>query len=235
MIITIGILLLAVLIWSIKAPKTYMINASGTVESTNKNYVMSPYTGKITEINIEEGKVVEKGDKLFPIKSTDLDVQREQIEGQKETYETQISQYEKLVKSIQDDTNYFDQSNSDDTLYYSQFESYKSQVNQQKVDITTYKAYDYTEEQIEQKLVENESKVTELYYSAIKAAEDSMQQAQTQSDSLNAQLGAVGTGKDEYTITANATGKIHMTSEYKEGMVVQAASAIASITSEQDE
>lgn len=235
MIIIISILLLDVLIWSIKAPKTYMINSSGTVQSNNKNYVMSPYTGKITKINMEEGKVVEKGDVLFSIKSTDLDLQGEQLEGQKETYEKQISQYEKLVKSIKDDTNYFDQSNSDDNLYYSQFESYKSQVNQQKVDISSYKAYGYTEEQIEQKLVENQNKITELYYSALKASEDSMQQAQAQLDSFNAQLGAVGTGKDEYVVKANATGKIHMTADYKEGMVVQAASSIASIASEQDE
>lgn len=235
MIIIITILLGAILIWSIKAPKTYMINSSGTIQSANKNYVMSPFTGQITEINIEEGKVVEKDEELFSVKSTDLNLQGEQLDEQKKTYETQISQYEKLVKSIQENTNYFDQLNTDDTLYYSQFEAYQSQVEQQKVDSSAYKAYGYTEEQMEQELVKNQSKVTELYHSAIKSAEDSMQQAQTQLDSLNAQLDAVGNGKDEYVVKANASGIIHMSSECKEGMVVQAATAVASIASEQDE
>lgn len=234
-ILIITILLTTVLIWSIRAPKTYMINSSGTVQSANKNYVMSPFTGQITEINIEEGQVVEKDEVLFAVKSTDLNLQGNQLEEQKKTYETQIEQYQKLVKSIQDNTNYFDQSSADETLYYSQFEEYKSQVEQQKVDSSAYKAYGYTEEQIEQELVKNQSKVTEIYYSAIKSAEDSMQQAQTQLDSLNAQLDAVGNGKDEYVVKANASGTIHMSSDYKEGMVVQAATAVASIASEQDD
>lgn len=234
-IIAIGILLFSVVIWSIKAPKVYIMKASGTVESINKNYVMAPYTGEITDINIEEGKTVEKGDALFTIKSTDLDLQSEQLESQKEIYETQVEQYAKLVKSIKDDTNYFDETKEEDSLYYSQYEAYQSQVEQQKVDTSMYSAYGYSEEQIEQLLIDNQSKVTEIYYSAIKSAEDSKKEAQAQLDSLEAQLGSVGTGQDDYVVTANASGKIHMISGYKEGMVVQAASAVASIAAEGDE
>lgn len=235
MLLLVSVLLIAVVVWSIGAPKTYIINSMGTVQSKNKNYVMAPFTGVITKINIEEGKVVEKGDELLAIKSTDLDIQTKQLEEQKNTYKTQIEQYKKLVKSIQDDTNYFDSSNEDDSLYYSQYEAYKSQVKQQKVDPNTYKAYNYTQEQIEQEFTKNQSKIEEIYHSAIKTAEDSIQQAQTQLDSINAQLEAAGSGKENYVVTANATGKIHMTSEYKEGMVVQAATAVASIASEQDD
>lgn len=234
-ILIVFILLLLVTIWSIKTPKIYMVNSSGTIESTNKNYIMSPYTGEITSINMTEGMNVEKGDVLFSVKSTDLDLQKEQLVGQKETYENQINQYEKLVKSIKDNKNYFDESNSNDNLYYSQYEAYKSQVAQSEVDVTTYKAYGYTDEQIEAEFIKNQNKITEIYYSAIKSAEDSILQCKTQLETINAQLNAIGTGKNEYVITANESGKIHMSTSYKEGMVVQAASAIGSIASEQDE
>lgn len=234
-ILIVFILLLSVTIWSIKTPKIYMVNSSGTIESTNKNYIMSPYTGEITSINMTEGMNVEKGDVLFSMKSTDLDLQKEQLVGQKETYENQINQYEKLVKSIKDNKNYFDESNSNDNLYYSQYEAYKSQVAQSEVDVTTYKAYGYTDEQIEAEFIKNQNKITEIYYSAIKSAEDSILQCKTQLETINAQLNAIGTGKNEYVITANESGKIHMSTSYKEGMVVQAASAIGSIASEQDE
>lgn len=233
-ILIVFILLLSVTIWSIKTPKIYMVNSSGTIESTNKNYIMSPYTGEITSINMTEGMNVEKGDVLFSVKSTDLDLQKEQLVGQKETYENQINQYEKLVKSIKDNKNYFDESNSNDNLYYSQYEAYKSQVAQSEVDVTTYKAYGYTDEQIEAEFIKNQNKITEIYYSAIKSAEDSILQCKTQLETINAQLNAIGTGKNEYVITANESGKIHMSTSYKEGMVVQAASAIGSIASEQD-
>ena len=184
-------------------------------------------TGEIFDVNIEEGKYVEEGDILFKVKSVDLNLQEEQLESQKKIYETQISQYKKLVKSIKDDKNYFDPSSSEDNLYYSQYEAYKSQVAQQEVDVSAYKTYGYTDEQIENELVKNKSKVTEVYHSAIKTAEDAILQAQGQLDSINAQLGAVGTGQSEYIVKANTTGKVHMITEYKEGMVVQSAAAIA--------
>lgn len=234
LILLVTALLAAVVVWSIKTPKVYMITSNGTVQSPNKNYVMSPFTGEISEVSMQEGQNVEKGDALFTVKSTDLDLQGEQLEGQKEIYEAQIAQYQKLVKSIQDDTNYFDASNPDDSLYYSQYETYKSQVAQQTVDTSTYKAYGYTDEQIQAELVKNQSKVTELYYTAIKTAEGSIQESQNQLDSIEAQLAAVNSGQDAYVVTANATGKLHLLSDYKDGMAVQATTALASISSEQD-
>ena len=59
---SITLLLIAVVIWSLKTPKTYVIKSSGIVESVNKNYIMSSYTGEINEMYVEEGSYVEKGD-----------------------------------------------------------------------------------------------------------------------------------------------------------------------------
>lgn len=234
-VLAVTVLLTFVIIWSMNTPKTYMITASGIVESDNKNYVMSSYTGEISEIFIEEGSVVEEGDTLLTVKSTDLNLQATQLQEQRKSYEDKVSQYEKLVKSIQDDTNYFDAANADDTLYYNQFEAYKSQVEQNQLDTSTYQAYGYTEEQIENELVKNQAKITEIYHTAIQSAEVSASEAQQQIEAIDAQLAALEVGQGEYIITANASGMVHMLSDYKEGMVVQAASPIASIASEQDE
>lgn len=83
--------------------------------------------------------------------------------------------------------------------------------------------------------MKNQNKIKEVYYSAIKSAEDSILQSQAQLDSINAQLDAIGIGQEQYSIKANTTGTIHMLSDYKEGMVVQATQALASISSENDE
>lgn len=234
-VLAIAVLLTIVIIWSIKAPKTYMITATGVVESDNKNYIMSSYTGEISDMFMEEGSVVEEGDVLLTIKSTDLNLQATQLQEQRKSYETKVSQYEKLVKSIQDDTNYFDGANTDDTLYYNQFEAYKSQVDQNQIDTSTYQVYGYTEEQIENELIKNQAKITELYHSAVQSAQASASEAKQQLEAIDAQLAALEVGQGEYTITANTSGIVHMLSDYDEGMVVQAASPIASIASEQDE
>lgn len=232
--LVVTILLIFVVIWSIYTPKIYVVKSSGLVQSDNKNYVMSPFTGRISEMLVTEGKVVDKGDALFEVQSTELNLQITQLKEQRKSYKTRISQFEKLVKSIKDNNNYFDITNENDNLYYSQYEVYKSMVAQNQVDVSTYKAYGYTDEQIENQLVKNQAKVVETYNSAIQSAENSIMEANTQIDAINAQLTAAREGQDEYTITANTSGLVHMMSDYKEGMVVQAASPIASIASAQD-
>lgn len=118
-------------------------------------------------IDEKEGLLVEQGDVLFTIKSTDCNLQEEQLVKSKQSFEKTVSQNERLVKSIKDDTNYFDESNPEDSLYYSTFEAYKSRVAQSVVDTSTYKAYGYTDERIEVEIIKNQRKIDEIYFSAI--------------------------------------------------------------------
>jgi len=234
-IIVIFLFLISVVIMSLNTSKVYVVKSPGNVRSNSKNYVMSSFSGKIYDVNIEEGKNVQKGDVLFKVKSTDLNLQKQQIEGQKSIYENQIIKYRKLVKSIKNNTNYFDANNVEDNLYYSQYELYKNQVAQQNVDIETYKLYGYTDTQINSELERAKTKVEEIKNSSIKSAEEAILQAQCQLDSINAQIAALETGQEEYIVTANETGKIHMLTECKEGVVVQAALPLASIASDNED
>lgn len=234
-IAVIFIVMFAIIMWSRQATKIYMITANGIIESENKNYVMSSYSGQVAEVYMEEGSMVIKGAPLLKIKSTDINLQVLQLEKQKKLLVKRVEQYRRLVQSIQDDTNYFDVSNTDDSLYYSQFEAYKSQVRQNTVDISQYKVFGYSDEQIQEEMNKNQAKITELYYSSIQAAEGSVLELEMQIASIDAQMTALNEGQGEYTVTANASGIIHLLTECKEGMVVQAASSLASISTMQDE
>lgn len=205
LLVVLTIMIAAVISWSIYAPKTYIIKAQGAVESNNKNYVMSEFSGIIYDLNIEEGSVVDEGDILFRIKSTDFNVQSVQLEEQKQTYEKRIEQYQKLVQSIEDDTNYFDIANEDESLYYNQYEAYKSQIAQNKFDASAYTAYGYTEEQVENEMKKNQAKITEIYYNAMTSARNSVEEAKSQLETIEAQLAALGTGKEEYSVTAKTS------------------------------
>lgn len=227
--------LAGVMFWSVKAPKAYMIVAQGTVTSSESNYVMSGYSGEIGSCNMIEGQLVEEGEVLFTIKSTDYDVQQKQLEESRETYEIQVSQYERLVQSIKDDTNYFDASIAEDDLYYSIYEAYKSQVAQNELNTDSYKAYGYTDEQIISELEKNQGKIAEIYYSAVQNAQNAIQEAKAQIASIDAQLSAIGSGQAEYSIKATASGRLHLLADYKPGMVVQASGTVATITPENSE
>lgn len=229
-----SVLLIAILIWSLKTPKTYVIKSQGTIESINKNYIMSAYTGKINKMNISEGSFVEKGDVLLTVKSTDLDLQEEQITGQIDVYTENINQLRKLEKSIMDGENYFDITKERDRQYYNQYEAYVSQIEQNDIDASTYKTYGYTDSQIEAELTKNNAKISELYYSTLKTIAEGITQYENEIDKLKVQNDAITNGQAEYQVTANTSGIVHMISDYKEGMVVQAASAVGSIANEND-
>ena len=231
----IAILLIAVITWSIKTQKSYVIKSQGVIESTNKNYIMSSYTGEINKMNISEGSFVETGDVLFTVKSTDLDLQEEQITGQIDVYTENINQLRKLEKSIMDGKNYFDITKENDRQYYNQYEAYRSQIEQNDVDASTYKSYGYSDAQIEAELAKNNAKISELYYSTLKTINENITQYENEIDKLKVQNDAIANGQSEYQVIANTSGIVHMINDYKEGMVVQAASAIGSIANENDD
>lgn len=231
----ITILLISLLLWSIKTPKTYVVKSQGTIESTNKNYIMSAYTGEINNMNISEGSFVEKGDVLFTVKSTDLDLQEEQITGQIDVYTENINQLRKLEQSIMDGKNYFEITKENDRQYYNQYEAYMSQIEQNDIDTSTYKSYGYSNAQIEAELAKNNAKISELYYSTLKTINENITQYENEIDKLKIQNDAIVNGQSEYQVIANTSGIVHMINNYKKGMVVQAASAIGSIANENDE
>ena len=57
-----------------------------------------------------------EGDLVAHIKSTDLDMQQDNLESQLKIYQTQVDQYNKLLQCIQDDTNYFSETSVEDQL-----------------------------------------------------------------------------------------------------------------------
>lgn len=225
-------LILFLVVWSTKNYRTYVSQSSGSVQAANKTYIMSSYSGSITELNIAEGAYVNEGDLIAHIKSTDLDMQQDSIQSQLDIYKKQKSQYEKLVKSIQDDKNYFSETDIDDQPYYYQYETYKSQVAQKAFDASPYQAAGYSDEQIKALMEQNQSEVEALYYSTLQSISSSLTSVQSNIDNLQSQLDALSTGANDYYIYAPTSGVIHMDTPYKVGMVLSAGTPLATVASE---
>ena len=193
-------LILFLVVWSTKNYRTYVSQSSGSVQAANKTYIMSSYSGSITELNIAEGTYVNEGDLIAHIKSTDLDMQQDGIQSQLDIYKKQKSQYEKLVKSIQDDKNYFSETDIDDQPYYYQYETYKSQVAQKAFDASPYQAAGYSDEQIKALMEQNQSEVEALYYSTLQSISASLTSVQSNIDNLQSPMDALSTGANDYYI-----------------------------------
>ena len=225
-------LILFLVVWSTKNYRPYVSQSSGSVQAANKTYIMSSYSGSITELNIAEGSYVNEGDLIAHIKSTDLDMQQDSIQSQLDIYKKQKSQYEKLVKSIQDDKNYFSETDIDDQPYYYQYETYKSQVAQKAFDASPYQAAGYSDEQIKALMEQNQSEVEALYYSTLQSISASLTSVQSNIDNLQSQMDALNTGANDYYIYAPTSGVIHMDTPYKVGMVLSAGTPLATVASE---
>ena len=228
----IGIII--ILLWSVTAIKTYVIKSNGTVISSNRNFIMSSYTGEITEAIVTEGDYVKKGDILFRISSVDLDLQADQIIGMMDFNKKRISLFERLEQYIKDGANQFDENIQEEKPFFYQYETYMNQVAQKEMDLSLYYNSEYTDEQIENAIRSNEASIAEIYSTTLRNISDSIQQLQTEINNYEIQLSSVQSGQADYPIMASASGIVHMDTEYKEGMVAQAAAAIGSIVSEND-
>ena len=107
MILLVAGLLVFLTIWSTQNYRTYVSQSTGTVQASNKTYIMSSYSGSITELNISEGGYPDEGDLIAHVKSTDIDMQQDnsyksQLEDQSAA---EGNSTKKLLKSIQDDAN----------------------------------------------------------------------------------------------------------------------------------
>ena len=183
LLIIVTVSLIGVLIWSMYTHKNHMILSKGTVTDKNANYVMTAYAGVIEECHMTEGMLVESGDVLFTIKSTDYNLQEEQLLLNQKFYEEKIEKLELLVKSVKDDVNHFEVSKAEDSFYYSTYEAYQSQIKQNTFDATTYKLYGYSDAQIQAEIEKNSGKLSEIYYTTLQSIESSIQetrQADTQ-------------------------------------------------------
>lgn len=231
-ILLVSVVIAFVIVWSIKTPKKYIIQAHGTITNDSGSYVMCSNTGEIADCNMTEGQLVKEGDVLFTIKSTEYDLQKVQLEENKKSYEESIRQYQKLIKSIKDDYNYFDESDSEEGLYWSMYEAYKSQIGQSQLDVSTYQSYGYSEEQIQTQLDINQNKISDIYYSSIQNAEVKIEELKAQISAIDAQLLAVANGQNASKVTATTSGTLHLLGEFKNGVVVQTTTAVATITPE---
>ena len=219
-------------IWSFIAVKTYIVKCDGTIESYSQNYIMSSYTGEIIESRVSEGDYVKKGDTLFTISSTELDLQAQQLKDMIMLNNTKIDKYEELIECIKNGENSFSDKEAEDLAYYYQYETYIAQVNQKKLDVSSYLAYDYSDEQIENLIEANDAVIAEIYYGTLKSISDEIIELKSEIASYEVQLSSINNGQKEYSVVASASGFVHMDTEYKTGMVVQAATVLGNIVEE---
>lgn len=234
-IIMVSLFMSFLIYMSITTNKVSVIKANGVVESVEKNFVMAPYAGEVVTFELKEGDIVKEGDVLFTIKSSDIDLQIEQLNNQKAVYQKEIEQYNKLINCVKSNNNTFSATVEEDKLYFNKYEAYKSRLDQLKVDSDSLRGYGYTEEQINDMIKTNEKNANQLYYEQMQEIEAAIANLNSEISSIDVQLSTFAQGKEEYNVKATTSGKIHIVEKYNPGMLIQAGTTVASIASNSDD
>lgn len=119
-------LILTFLIWAWFSEKEIVVKVNGVVRPDNEIQAISNIVqGEIESVKMKNGENVSKGDILFKINSNELEDKKNQVDEQIEYINTDNENLEKLNKSINDNTNYFE-NNDKEKEYYYKFQSYET-------------------------------------------------------------------------------------------------------------
>ena len=119
-------LIVTFFIWSWFSEKEIIVKVNGVVRPDNEIKAVSNIVqGEVESVKMKNGESVSKGEVLFKIKSTELENKKNQIDEQIEYINTDNENLEKLNKSINDNTNYFE-NNDKEKEYYYKFQSYEA-------------------------------------------------------------------------------------------------------------
>ncbi|MBU3229168.1 HlyD family secretion protein [Clostridium algidicarnis] len=234
-IILIVIALIALgLVWANNFVKTYMVKGQGLVISENKSHIMTKSSGEINEVFIEEGTEVSEGDILFTTNSLAADVQLEQVNSQVDTYNNRIQLLIKAEENATNGTNNFDKDYAGEKEFYNRLNVAYYARKAFDVDTKKLKDQGYEENQIEDFVKTQKDKSDEHYFKNISEFTSERNQYELEVSKLIAQKGALENSKDQYEVTAQKSGTVHLSTPVTTGMVLQGGSLIGTITNKEE-
>ncbi|HEX9061915.1 MAG TPA: HlyD family efflux transporter periplasmic adaptor subunit [Clostridia bacterium] len=133
-------ILACALIWSYFGEIDDYSKANGVVRPNDKiSTITNKVLGKVENIYFEEGKKVKKGDILYVIEHSTLDIQKSALQNELNKAVKELDNETKLKRSIQDSQNYFDEKNNDERPYYNRYVQYETDmaVQSKQVDQNT--------------------------------------------------------------------------------------------------
>ncbi|MDU4939766.1 MAG: HlyD family efflux transporter periplasmic adaptor subunit [Clostridium sp.] len=228
-------LLIIAIIWACNSVKTYVVKGQGLVVSKNKSYIMSKISGEITEVYVSEGSVVSKGDVLFKTNGMESNLQLDQINSQISVYCNRID----LLKRAEDDAkkgkNSFNKKNETESEFYNRLSAAYLSRKEYEVDDKSLKQQGYEQSQIDEYVQAQNNKKNEHYYKTIAEFTNERVQYEVELEKLKSQKDAIQKGTEQYVVTAQNDGIIHLNTPLSSGMVIQGGSLIGTIISEEDE
>lgn len=149
------LLLISTIFVSAILPKSYVVEAQGTITTTDNTYVGSLSDGVLVEMKCPEGTLVNEGDILFTVSNGTEGVQYQSLSNQLSISKQKIEIIDKYIKSLEDNKNYLNKERLQQE-YYAKVEYYLSVVNDEN------KSAELSKTELNKKLEKKKTKETEI-------------------------------------------------------------------------
>jgi len=196
---------------------------------------MAKVSGEVKEVYAQEGKEVKARETLIVVNSPEHKYQIVQADGQIEILNKRIELLKKAENEATKGTNTFNKNNADELEFYNKLLSSNAKMAEYRVDDESLKKQGYKDDEIQQYKDQNKVKKDQIYYDTILAFTNERTQLDMEKDKLESQKESITSSTDEYILYASSSGKIHLNTEIKNGMVLQGGSQIGSIAITTDE
>lgn len=127
--LTIGIVFAAIT-WAYFSEKEVVVKANGVVRPADSiTKVSNAIVGKVSSVNYKDGDTIKKGQILYVIDHSSLDIQKASYEKSLKQQTTELNNLNKFKQSMSKNTNLFDYNNSNEKSYYTKFVKYQQDCN----------------------------------------------------------------------------------------------------------
>lgn len=206
-------LLIATIMWSYFSLKEVSIRTVGTARLADDMLKISNIEpGIINKINFKDGDKVKIGEVIYEIEHESLLIQKNEYEKNLTLEEKEKFNWEKLIKSIKDNKNYF-YNHTDEVVFYNKFTNYKQNINDIK---------------------KNKMNSIETYKStSISNANDEISNINKQIQDLNLNITLLNKRIDNCIIKAQEEGIVSFKNEISIGNYIQIGIEVANIIPDQ--
>lgn len=230
----IGMVLLAltwVVVWSTTTVRPSVVKAAGAIEGAEHAAVVSSVSGRVSEIQAPNGTSVEKGASVLTIESTELAVETQTLQAQRDSLVLQAALQARFTDAVNSEESTFNMDDPMEAQFGHQFESLQNKKAQLRVDRPSLEAQGYAAVEIDNAVRANRLEASELDEAALMESTRLEAELKLQINEVDIRLGGLETGKSAYTVAAEQSGEVYLDPSLADGTVVSAGSPLGSISS----
>ncbi|KJQ55161.1 HlyD family secretion protein [Microbacterium sp. SA39] len=225
------LILVTTIVWASNTTRPSVITAVGTVQGAERSTIVSTESGRVSEVQAPNGTVVEAGVAILKLESTELAVEAQTLQAQRDALVAQADLQARFTAAVANSTNTFNMSDPAEAHFGYQFETLQNKKSQLRIDRPSLEAQGYSAVEIDNAVKGNTLEMTELDKSALADSTKIETDLRIQIQEVDIRLGGLETGKSAYTVTASQSGEVYLDARVTPGSVISAGTPIGTISS----